>query len=370
MSSPSDDRDQRLMSRALELALKGQGCVEPNPMVGCVIAQAEEIVGEGWHRQFGGPHAEIAALQAARERASGAEVFVTLEPCCHQGKTGPCTQALIEARVARVVVGCRDPNPQVAGKGIAMLRNAGIDVEESSQSDAARQLIAPFEKLVTTGRPWAIAKWAMTLDGKIATRTGSSQWISSEESRARVHQLRGRVDGILVGRGTAEADDPLLTARPAGPRVATRVVLDTNATLSIQSQLVQTAAEVPLLVAVGEHAPSDRRRQLESEGAEVLECAGQDRQQRLDFLLSELGKRQMTNLLVEGGAEVLGTLFDMQAFDEVLVFIASKLIGGDGANPIAGQGLEQMADALQLSGVRYEQSGDDLCVSGRLKKLS
>ena len=370
MTESPNDRDQRFMRRALDLAQQGLGLVEPNPMVGCVIVQHGEIIAEGWHRKFGGPHAEIEALRTVGQRARGAEVFVTLEPCCHRGKTGPCSRALIDAGVSRVVVGCCDPNPEVAGQGIAELRDAGVEVVESSQAVLARELIAPFEKLVSIGRPWVIAKWAMTLDGKIATSTGSSQWISGEQSRAKVHQLRGRVDAILVGRGTAEADDPLLTARPSGPRVATRVVLDSEAGLSCQSQLVKTIDQAPLLLAVGESAPNDRRQELESYGAEVFQCSGHDRLQRLQSLLEELGRRRMTNLLVEGGAEVLGTLFDMQAVDEVLVFIAPKLVGGGGLEAIAGKGVAQMADAMQLSQGSYEQLDDDVCLSGRLKKCS
>ena len=214
------DIDLWHMRRALELAARGEGFVEPNPMVGCVIAQGAEIIGEGWHRRFGQPHAEVEALRMAGDRAAGATLYVTLEPCCHFGKTPPCTRAVLASGVRRVVAAQTDPFPQVRGLGIAELRAAGLSVEVGLLESDARRLIAPYLKLVQTGRPWIIAKWAMTLDGKIATRSGQSRWISGPPSRQLVHALRGRVDAIMVGRETADRDDPLLTARPAGPRTA------------------------------------------------------------------------------------------------------------------------------------------------------
>lgn len=358
--------DQHFMQRALELAQQGEGRVEPNPMVGCVIVRNGEIVGQGYHQQFGGPHAEVEALRDAGDRARGADVYVTLEPCCHHGKTGPCTKALIDAGVARVFVGCEDPNPKVAGKGIAALRDEGIEVRSDVQVEEAQQLIAPFAKLITTGRPWVIAKWAMTLDGKIASRTGSSQWISGEASRKVVHQLRGGVDAILVGRGTAEADDPLLTARPVGPRVATRVVLDSKCSLSSDSKLCQSTGEAPLLVATTAAANADGKR-LEAAGAEVFTLDGDNHVEQLNSLLDELGRRQMTNLLIEGGGQVLGTLFDMNAIDEVHAFVAPKLIGGTQApSPMAGVGLDEMSAALELKSLRVEQLDADAYVHGRV----
>ncbi len=240
--------------RALELARRGQGFVEPNPMVGCVIAQGAEIIGEGWHRRFGQAHAEVEALHIAGDRAAGGTLYVTLEPCCHHGKTPPCTEAVLASGVRRVVVAMRDPFPQVQGGGIAALQAAGLTVEVGLLEDEAARLNAPYLRLVETGRPWIIAKWAMTLDGKIATHTGQSQWISNPKSREIVHALRGRVDALMIGRGTAERDDPLLTARPAGPRTAARVVLDTHASLCSTSQLVRTAGQSPVLVAVGNEA--------------------------------------------------------------------------------------------------------------------
>ncbi|MFZ5831242.1 MAG: bifunctional diaminohydroxyphosphoribosylaminopyrimidine deaminase/5-amino-6-(5-phosphoribosylamino)uracil reductase RibD, partial [Planctomycetota bacterium] len=211
------DLDPWHMRRALELAAEGEGYVEPNPMVGCVIAQGAETLGEGWHRRFGGPHAEIEALRIAGPRAAGATMFVTLEPCCHFGKTPPCTRAVVDAGIRRVVVAIGDPFPAVAGGGLAELRAAGIETTIGVLEAEAAELVAPYLKLLRTGLPWVIAKWAMTLDGKIATHTGVSRWISGPESRAVVHRLRGRVDAIVVGRQTAAIDDPQLTARPPGP---------------------------------------------------------------------------------------------------------------------------------------------------------
>ena len=358
------------MRRALELAERGQGSVEPNPMVGCVIARGAEIIGEGWHRAFGQPHAEVEALRLAGHRASGATMYVTLEPCCHHGKTPPCTQAVIRAGIRRVVVTMRDPFPLVAGQGIAELENAGIEVSVGLMEQEARFLNAPYIKLVSENRPWVIAKWAMTLDGKIATCTGDSRWISCEISRDFVHRLRGRVDAVIVGIGTAQADNPLLTARPPGPRTAVRIVLDSLGRLPLDSQLVQTAREIPVLVAVSPQAPSDRRNQLESHGCEVFECNGDSHAERLLALLDELGRRRMTNVLFEGGSKVFGTLFDHHLVDEVHVFIAPKIVGGDnGRTPVAGIGVECLAHAQGLRVIRCEKSGDDFYISGRLETI-
>ena len=357
------------MRRALELAVLGRGSVEPNPMVGCVIVKGGEVVGEGWHQRFGEAHAEINALRQAGTEAAGADVYVTLEPCCHQGKTGPCSQALLDAKVARVFVGCLDPNPQVAGQGLNKLREASVEVCEHPEPDLARALIAPFAKLITTQRPWVIAKWAMTLDGKIASRTGSSRWISGEASRKRVHQVRGCMDAIVVGRNTAERDDPLLTARPVGPRTATRIVLDSEANLSLDSKLVQTVDEAPVLLATKPEAPEQKVRALEEAGVEVFSCAGKRSAERLENLLTELGQRQMTNVLVEGGSRVLGKLIDLNAVDEAMVFISPKIIGGwEAPSAVGGNGLAEMSQALRLERPRYEPIGDDILVHGRVRR--
>jgi diaminohydroxyphosphoribosylaminopyrimidine deaminase / 5-amino-6-(5-phosphoribosylamino)uracil reductase len=356
------------MARALELAVRGQGHVEPNPMVGCVLVRDGEVVGEGWHKKFGGPHAEVEALHVAGALAKGATAYVTLEPCCHHGKTPPCTQALIKAGVGKVVCAQRDPFKAVGGRGIAELQAAGIEVEVGLMQAEAARLNAPYLKLIGSGRPWMIAKWAMTLDGKIATATGDSRWISGAASRGIVQQLRGRVDGIIVGHGTAVVDDPLLTARPAGPRTATRIVVDSQAALSPESQLVQTARDVPVLVAAGDAAPQGNVDRLTAAGCEVMACRSTGAAQKSVFipaLLDELGRRRMTNVLVEGGGKLLGALFDAGAIDEVHVFIAPILIGGASApSPIAGKGLEKIAAALHLADIELRHVGDDIYLHG------
>ena len=317
-------------------------------------------------------------------RPKGATAFVTLEPCCHHGKTPPCTDALIAAGVRRVVCAQRDPFAEVSGRGIAALEAAGVAVEVGLLAEQARQLNAPYLKLVATGRPWVIAKWAMSLDGKIATRTGDSRWISGAASREIVHQLRGRVDGIIVGHGTVAHDDPLLTARPPGPRVAARIVVDSLAAILSDRQLVQTARESPVLIASGADVPRENIDRLAAAGCDVVVCAatraesskipspnhlaaglaprsaGQARRLNHDghrsvsigALLDELGRRRMTNVLVEGGGTLLGSFFDTDAVDEVHVFIAPKIIGGHGAlAPVMGQGIEKIVSATNLIGI-------------------
>ncbi len=339
--------DETWMRRAIELAERGRGHVEPNPLVGAVIVRDGTLVGEGWHREFGQAHAEVNALSAAGPAARGATLYVTLEPCCHHGKTPPCTDALIQAGIARVVAASEDPFPQVAGRGAEVLRAAGVALDFGACAELARRQNAPYLKLLATRRPYVHAKWAMSLDGKIATRTGDSKWISNEASRRRVHELRGRMDGILIGLGTALVDDPLLTARPPGPRTATRVILDSHGRLPIASALVQTAKQTPTLIVMCAQDHS-KTAPLTAAGCDILALpAGDDGRPDLLKLLDELGRRRWTNILIEGGSAVLGAFFDQQAVDEVHVFVAPKLIGGAQAkSPVAGRGL----DAILASG--------------------
>ena len=364
MLAPFFNDDRQQMALAIELARQGEGAVEPNPMVGAVVVQQGKIVGRGAHQKHGGPHAEIYALDEAGDRARGATIYITLEPCCHTGKTPPCTEALIAAGIARVVVAVGDPFPQVDGGGFEQLRQAGITCESGLLEAEATELLAPYLHLTTTGRPWVIAKWAMTLDGKIATHTQSSQWISSPASREIVHRLRGRVDAILVGAGTARADDPRLTARPPGPRNALRIVLGE---ISPTSQLAATASDLPLLSVVASAEAAERQAWLRSVGGEVLFLTAATQAEQIDQLLLELGRRRVTNLLVEGGAKVLGAFFDLGAVNEVHAFIAPKIAGGaDAPSPVAGRGIAQMEQALQLSSVKVTEVGGDVYLQGRL----
>jgi diaminohydroxyphosphoribosylaminopyrimidine deaminase/5-amino-6-(5-phosphoribosylamino)uracil reductase len=356
------------MRHALALAERGVGSVEPNPPVGAVIVDAERrLLGEGWHQQFGGPHAEVFALEQAGAAARGATLFCTLEPCCHFGKTPPCTQAIIRAGIARVIAAAGDPSPHVAGGGIHELEAAGIQVDVGLLADDAQRLLAPFFKLTATGRPWVHAKWAMTCDGKIASRTGQSKWITGEPARAIVHQLRGRMDAIIVGIGTVLADDPLLTARPHGPRTATRIVLDHQARLPLASRLVKTVREAPVLCAAADDAPPERIAALRSAGVDVLKLpAPADRRAAWDALVQELGRRRLTHVLIEGGSAVLGSAFDSQIVDEWHVFVAPKLVGGAGANsPIAGDGRDVVSPMPDLVDVTWQVVGDDVYLHGR-----
>jgi diaminohydroxyphosphoribosylaminopyrimidine deaminase / 5-amino-6-(5-phosphoribosylamino)uracil reductase len=356
---------ERWMRYALALAANGRGFVEPNPMVGAVVLDsAGQLAGEGWHQKFGGPHAEIFALAAAGERARGGTLVVTLEPCCHHGKTPPCTDVVLRAGIARVVVAMTDPFPKVAGGGLAILRSAGVEVHVGLCEAGAVALNAPYLKLLRTGLPWVHAKWAMTLDGKIATRTGDSKWISGEESRRRVHELRGRMDAIVVGSRTVFADDPLLTARPAGARVAARVVVSGSGELPEQCRLRATAREIPVIVytAAG-HA--QRLARWTEDGAEVI---GLDAAKYLDAVLADLGRRRITNVLIEGGAGLLGSAFDADVIDEFHVFIAPKVLGGTGPSAVGGVGATGMGAALSLEGVTFEPSGEDVCIHGFARK--
>jgi diaminohydroxyphosphoribosylaminopyrimidine deaminase/5-amino-6-(5-phosphoribosylamino)uracil reductase len=332
------ENPEAVMRRALALAAQGEGRVEPNPMVGAVVVDDRlQLLGEGWHEVFGGPHAEVNALAAAGERARGATLYVTLEPCCHQGKTPPCTEAVIAAGIRRVVVAMQDPFPKVAGGGIRRLRETGVDVDVGLCELEARRLTAPFRTLIEKGRPYVHAKWAMTLDGKIASRTGQSKWISNAKSREVVHALRGRMDAIAVGIGTALADDPLLTARPPGPRTPLRIVFDRQARLPATSQLAATARNVSVLLFCDDSSPAEQVAALRAVGVEVQPLA--PRPSSLAPALQELGRRKFTNLLVEGGGGLLGAFFDEDLIDECHVFVAPKLLGGRGAkSPILGDG--------------------------------
>ena len=363
------DSPESVMRHAIQLAARGLGAIEPNPPVAAVIVDDQlGLISEGWHQQFGGAHAEVHALAAAGDRARQATLYCTLEPCSHHGKTPPCALAVIAAGIRRVVIGTKDPAPHVDGAGIAMLRAAGIDVEVGLCEPSARRLIAPFRRLMLDGRPWVHAKWAMSLDGRIATRTGDSKWISNELARATAHELRARCDAVLVGISTVLQDDPLLTARPPGPRIATRVILDSGARTPLTSQLVQTARNVPVLLVTGSHASEDRVAALRSLGVEVLALAADpNRPDRpsLNLLFEELGRRHMTHVLIEGGAGVLGTAFDEGLVNECHVFVAPRVLGSQQAlSPVGGIGAAWMKDVGSFTNVQVRPLGDNIYVQG------
>ncbi|MCH2178327.1 MAG: bifunctional diaminohydroxyphosphoribosylaminopyrimidine deaminase/5-amino-6-(5-phosphoribosylamino)uracil reductase RibD [Mariniblastus sp.] len=369
MSADIAEQDARWMRRAIELSARGRGSVEPNPMVGCVIVQNGEVIGEGWHQEFGGAHAEVNALQQCSVATDGATAYVTLEPCCHHGKTPPCTEALIRAGITRVVIAHPDPFSEVSGNGIVALRNAGIEIEMGVLKQEASSALSPYLYRIREGLPWLIAKWAMTLDGRIATKTGDSQWISNEHSRAKTHLIRGQVDGVMVGIGTALADDPFLTPRPSGPRIASRIVIDSKARLPLDCKLVQTASEYPCLIAVGPEADPSRCEKLAARGCQVWQGKALDPQKRLKDFLKELASDGMTNLLVEGGGALLGSLFDSQLICEAHVFIAPKIIGGDHAiAPIGGIGINQLSDSQVFSETQIDVLDGDIHFSGRLMR--
>lgn len=345
--------------------------MEPNPSVGAVIVDDSlTLLGEGYHTRFGQSHAEVEALHsvaAANAHATGATAFVTLEPCQHHGKTPPCTQALINAGIKRVVIGSLDPAPHTSGRGVAALRATGIEVETGLLQSECDRLIAPFRMLQQQQRPWVHAKWAMTLDGKTATYTGDSRWISSPESRAIVHQLRGRMDAIIIGAGTAKADDPALTVRPPGPRIPVRVVLDSNAALALDSQLVRTANQVPVILFCCS-APAESIAALRSHGVEVVTTGPDNSGILIPSVLAELGQRQMTNVLLEGGGTLTGSFFDTSLIDEAHVFIAPKIVGGQNAQtPVAGQGHSTIGDCPGITNPQITPSGPDIYVHGLIE---
>ncbi len=359
-----DEPDILWMRRALAEAARGRGAVEPNPMVGAVLVRDGTLIAVGHHQRFGGPHAEIVALGRALDATRGATLYVTLEPCCHHGKTPPCAEALIASRVTRVVAAMRDPFPKVAGGGFKLLIEAGIAVDVGLLEDEAKRLNAPYLKRLRVGRPFVTAKWAMTLDGRIATASGHSQWISGERSRVRVHDLRRGMDAILVGLGTAIADNPRLTARPAGARVASRVVLDSSASLPTNSNLVATAREVPTIVAVNDRADAGRVENLQSFGCEIVRFAGGGAVP-VGLLLDDLGRRGMTNVLVEGGGRVLGAFLDAGEVDAVEVFIAPIVEGGPPRHvPVDGMGVATMDLARRLSRHTVAVLDGDIWLSG------
>lgn len=364
------EQDIRFMRYAAQLAQRGEGAVNPNPLVGAVIVRDGKVLAEGWHERWGGLHAERNALARCSESVAGATMYVTLEPCCHYGKTPPCTEAVIGAGIGRVVIGLTDPNPLVAGKGIEALEKAGISVEWGVCESELREQNRVFLKYITTRMPWVVLKSAMTLDGKIATVTGNSRWVSCEDSRRLTHEMRRRYMAILVGIGTAEADDPMLDCRLDGkPRQPVRIVADSAARIALTSQLVVSARRCRTVIAHTARAPKEKIEALHAAGVETWCCEADGGRLPVPDLLRQAGAAGIDSILVEGGGTLNDAFLRAGAIDEVAFFVAPKLVGGQAAKtPIGGVGLNLMADAVELTGVRTEMVGTDILITGKIRK--
>ena len=367
------DTDRLHLARAIEIAEHGRGRVSPNPLVGAVVVRDDQVLGEGWHDEFGGPHAEREALHACGDDAArGATMYVSLEPCCHVGKTPPCTDVLAEAGLARVVVASDDPSEHACGRGLGILRDEGIEVvmADGELAARARLLNQPFRKLARTGRPHVLFKSAMSLDGKVATHTGDSKWISGPDSRRRAHAWRGEIDAVVVGIGTALADDPLLTSRVDGAsRQPRRVVFDSEGRLPLDSQLVMSAPEIPLTVVVSRGAPRTATDGLEFAGADVIVATGQNEPARIRSALDQLGAAGISSVLLEGGPRLAGSFLDAGEVDELRLFIAPVVLGGSNArDPLEGEGVERIAEAVRALSLDVERIAEDVLISARLRE--
>ena len=358
--------DREYMALALELAERGVGWASPNPMVGAVIVRDGRIIGQGWHERCGQPHAERNALSACTESPRGATLYVTLEPCCHYGRQPPCTQAILEAGIRRVVVGSSDPNPLVAGKGIALLRAQGVEVTQHVLEEACDRLNQVFFHYIRTRRPYVVMKYAMTLDGKIAAYTGDSRWVTGEAARAHVQQLRHRYTGIMVGVGTVLADDPLLTCRIPGGRSPVRILCDTHLRTPLTAQVVTTARQAPTLLATccGEEA---RRAAYEAAGCQVLVLPEHQGHVDLNALMDELGRREIDSVLLEGGGTLNWAALEQGVVQKILAYLAPKLVGGrEAKTPVEGAGAARMAQAIPLNNSTVIQIGTDFLIESEV----
>ncbi|MGD2095184.1 MAG: bifunctional diaminohydroxyphosphoribosylaminopyrimidine deaminase/5-amino-6-(5-phosphoribosylamino)uracil reductase RibD [Phycisphaerales bacterium] len=368
-------QDEKYMERALRLARRGLGSVEPNPAVGAVIVKANQVIGKGWHKRFGGPHAEINALENCKNlgvNPNGAAMYVTLEPCSHHGKTGPCTEAIIAAGLSKIFIATIDPSEHARNKGIEQLRNAGIEVQIGICETEARLLNAPFIKYASTGKRWITLKWAQSIDGKLAwsQQNDEQRWISSEKSRKDTHKLRRQAQAILVGINTVLADNPLLTPRPSKGKKITRVVLDSHLRIPLDCKLIKTVRKNPVLVYTTENAiqaNSKTAEKIAKKGAELLACRETEGRSNLHFLLDELSKRGIAHLLVEGGPKTFTSFIKEDLADEIVVYIAPKIFGTQGSIDITGP-MAELAKAIDLHYVDIERFGNDVRISGLTKK--
>ena len=362
--------DREYMLRAIELAKKGAGHTNPNPMVGAVIVKDGRVIGEGYHEQYGSLHAERNAFLHCSENAEGADMYVTLEPCCHYGKQPPCTLAVTEHKIRRVFVGSADPNPKVAGKGVKMLRDADIEVIEGFLKEECDALNPVFFHYISTGEPYIALKYAMTADGRIATDTGKSQWITGESARKYVHELRNYYTGILAGIGTVLADDPMLTCRLEGGRNPVRIILDSNLSIPEESRLVKSAGEVPLWIICGPDADREKAERLKAAGAELIYAALNEAGSiSIEAAVCELGKRGIDGILVEGGGKVNASFVKAGKVNRIYSFLGAKIFGGTGRyTPVSGAGIDEVDEALQLSEPFVRLFGDDVMIRYEAKR--
>ena len=365
-------KKEEYMRRALELARKGEGHTSPNPMVGCVVVKDGRIISEGYHEKYGEFHAERNALTCCTEDTAGADLYVTLEPCCHQGKTPPCTDIIIEKKIARVFVGSMDSNPLVAGKGVQILRDHGIYVETGILDAECRKLNEVFYHYIATKTPFVVMKYAMTLDGKIACATGDSKWVTGEIARTQVHRMRGRYRGIMVGIGTVLADDPMLNCRVEGGVDPVRIICDSNLHIPTESQIVKTASDIETIVACSQEALESERKQekirrLKEAGIQIIGTEGAHGVNLVE-LMKKLGGQNIDSILLEGGGTLNASALEDGIVNKVYAYIAGKLIGGmDARSPVEGMGIDRMADAITLQNVEIEKLGDDFCIVGYVK---
>jgi diaminohydroxyphosphoribosylaminopyrimidine deaminase/5-amino-6-(5-phosphoribosylamino)uracil reductase len=363
--------DEQFMREALALAAQARGRTSPNPMVGSVVVKDGRVVGRGYHVKAGAPHGEVVALDDAGAQAKGATIYVTLEPCCHYGRTPPCTKAIVAAGIRRVVAAMRDPNPLVSGKGLEELRQAGIDVKLPVLEAEAAALNEVFLKYITTKRPFVLLKVAASLDGKIATVTGESRWITNERSRLLVHQLRDQVDAVMVGINTVLRDDPLLTTRlpGGGGRDPMRIIVDSRLRTPCEARVLTASTTAWTLIATTPAAPRDKQLQLEAAGAQVLVVEGDGPGVSLGPLMEQLGALQVTSILLEGGGELHSSALRAGIVDKVLYFLAPKLIGGRAAPPaIGGEGFARLEEAVTLERMQVKQLDDDLLIEGYVQR--
>jgi diaminohydroxyphosphoribosylaminopyrimidine deaminase/5-amino-6-(5-phosphoribosylamino)uracil reductase len=373
MTITGADTDRLHLARAIELAERGRGQVSPNPLVGAVLAAGDRVIGEGFHRALGSPHAEVEAIAAADGHdLSNTTLYVSLEPCCHTGRTPPCTDAIRAAGIRRVVVASDDPSSHANGRGLGILRDEGIEVvlADGDLAARARMLNQPFRKYAKTGRPWVLFKSAMTLDGKVATRSGDSKWISGESSRRRVHHWRAECDAVAVGVGTALADDPLLTARVENvSRQPRRVVFDSLGRLPLDAQLVRDARRIPLTIVVSRAAPRTATDALRTHGADVIVASGENEPARVRDALDQLGSAGVGSILLEGGPHLAGAFLDADEIDEIRLFLAPLILGGRTArDPLEGEGVDLISDAVRAMALTCDQVGEDLLISARIKE--